>query len=166
MTIALGCLIGGFWGCSIDRCLSDSSARPIDERPLVFIARHEIRDGKVDAYRAYFRELTAAVEANEPRMIGWGGFLDPEARQVTGIQIHPDQASLETHMEVLRDKIGESFDFLGGLSIELLGEVSPDLLANMRRFGGPALQLTTRSEYLDGFVRSTQVIGKPNAAVK
>ncbi len=177
MTISWVPRIGAFWGCPpvpirpesaresnpvrIYANSESAAQAPPDAKerrvvgPLVVLIRAEISAGKADAYRAYYREMTAAIEANEPRMIGLGAYLDAQARHVTSIQIHPDQASFEWHMQVLRTKIQESFGLLQESSIELLGETDEALTANMRRFGGPGFQLSIRPEHLGGFFRAT-----------
>ena len=39
----------------------------------------------------------------EPRVIAFNIYVNDEGTEVTGVQVHPDAASMEFHMQVLRE---------------------------------------------------------------
>ena len=43
------------------------------------------------------REMGAFLEANHPRMLHFGIYIDDDAHQMTVIQVHPDEDSLVLH---------------------------------------------------------------------
>lgn len=52
------------------------------------------------------------VEANEPRVIAFGAYLNDDGTEVTGVQIHLDADSMANHMQVAFEKIMEFDQYL------------------------------------------------------
>jgi hypothetical protein len=75
---------------------SDQSGGP---EQIVYIDRSDIR-GDVQALKSGIRALVGFVEANEPRLLAYGFYVDEAARQMTVVAVHPDAASLVFHIEI------------------------------------------------------------------
>jgi hypothetical protein len=101
--------------------------------PIVYIDRSEIRDGAIDELRAGVRRLVEFIDAREPQLIMYGFYIDEAAGTMTVVAIHPDQASLELHMDIG----GEEFRKLGHLlrltGIECYGRPSERGLEQLRQ---------------------------------
>jgi hypothetical protein len=82
--------------------------------PFIFVSHSKIREGKLEEFRSYVREIAKMVETQEPRVIGFHVYANEDGTEVTGVQIHPDAAPMELHMSLLRDKIGQSMQLLEG----------------------------------------------------
>ena len=53
------------------------------------------------------------IEPNEPRLLSFHGYADPDANQVTIVQIHPDAESMVNHMSVIAQHIPTAYaDYL------------------------------------------------------
>lgn len=123
--------------------------------PFIFIGTHRIKEGMLEQYKRYTRDLVEAIEANEPRLIAFNAYLNEEGTQVTAIQVHPDAASMEFHLQLLGDKIAEAYDFLEKTeSIQLYGAPSEALLTMMKEVAGSGVPLTVNGQHLVGFTRS------------
>ena len=68
--------------------------------PIVYIDRSDVREGKLGELKAAIEELVNFVESNEARAIAYSVYLNEDGSQMTVVQVHPDSASLEFHMEV------------------------------------------------------------------
>lgn len=81
-------------------------------KPLIAIIKWKVKEGKVEQLKRFYEKLIAFVEANEPQMIAFHGFLNEEGTEMTSIQVHPDTASMDFHMQVMR----ENWDLFGEYS--------------------------------------------------
>ena len=100
--------------------------------PLIIIDSSRIREGKFEDLLEAMNRLEAFVEANEPRMITYRVYLDPGNTTVTVLQIHPDTASAENHMQVAATAFSGFGDLIWMSRIDVYGEASPSLLARLR----------------------------------
>jgi quinol monooxygenase YgiN len=77
-----------------------------------FSCTHRVKDGKLQDFEKSFGELVEAVEANEPRLIAFNGYVNDEGTEVAVVQVHPDAASMELHMQVAREHITHAYEEL------------------------------------------------------
>lgn len=111
--------------------------------PLFVLSTFEVKEGRVDDVKKYYKKVLDIVEANEPQLIAFHGFLSEDETEMTSIQVHPDSASMEFHMQVLKDNWDQSFSQYG----ELLEAIS------IAYFGTPprtALDFDTGRTYPTG----------------
>ena len=121
--------------------------------PFIFIAISTIKEGKLEDFKQFYRELSEFVEANEPRMIHFGAYFSEDGAGVTNIQVHPDADSMQFHMQVAGEKIGQGYEFLDATeSIEVCGTPSDPVLEMMRQIAGSGVPVSIRSDY-SGFSR-------------
>jgi quinol monooxygenase YgiN len=76
-------------------------------QPFIAIAALGIKEGKLEDFTRFYKEVVETVEEHEPRMIAFHGFVDEDGTEMTIIQVHPDVASMDFHMQVLSNKLGE-----------------------------------------------------------
>lgn len=97
---------------------------------ILYIDTSRVRGGKMDELRPAIDELIEFVEANEPRAISYNVYLEEE--RMTVVQVHPDSASLEFHMEVAGPAFPRFTDLVELESIEIFGDASDSLLGRLR----------------------------------
>jgi hypothetical protein len=128
--------------------------------PIIIVDGSEIQEGKLESVKSTMKELVEFAEANEPEMICYSVYLDESRSQVTVLQIHPDSASAELHMQVGAPLFRRFVDLLKLQEIDIYGEANPDLLDQLRRkaqmLGGATL---TEHRLHAGFVRIDQAPG-------
>jgi quinol monooxygenase YgiN len=130
--------------------------------PFIFIGTHRLKEGKLQDLRHYEQELVALVEAKEPRLIAFHVFVNEDGTQATTIQVHPDAASMEFHMQVLGQKISQAYAFLERTErIEVYGTPSDQVLEMMRQLAGSGVPLSVKADHLGGFTRV--ITGRPPA---
>jgi hypothetical protein len=122
--------------------------------PLIVISKFCVRSGRLEDLKRYYRKILDIVEANEPQVIAFHGFLNENATEMTSIQVHPDAASLDLHMQVLRDNWDESFgeysQMMDVVSVEYYG-TPPESALEMDGQGD--WSLSVQPVHIHGFTR-------------
>lgn len=125
------------------------------DAPFIFIGTHRIKPGKLDDYRKEYQQLVEFVEANEPRIIAFHVYVDEERNVVTGVQIHPDAASMEHHMKVVAEHIRDAYDYIEATeNIQVYGEPSEMLEKGIRRAAPSGTPLQLVRSHDAGFTRT------------
>jgi hypothetical protein len=97
------------------------------------------------------------VEANEPRVIAFEAYLNDDATEVTGVQIHPTD-SMAFHMQVAFEKIMEFDQYLDTQRVEVYGVPNDAVLGMMNQigdqFGDSGMSLSVRTNPVGGFTRA------------
>lgn len=111
-------------------------------QPIVFVDSSDIREGKLAAVKAGIRELVAVVAENEPRTISYDAYFDRAGARMTVVQVHPDSASMEHHLNIAAPVFAKFRDLVRMRTMEIFGTPSPELLDQLRRkaemLGGPS----------------------------
>jgi quinol monooxygenase YgiN len=123
--------------------------------PFVHIGTYAIKPGQLDVARKRIAELVDFVETNEPRMIAFHCFLDEEGSKVTVVQVHPDSASMEFHLQVNARHFATAFDYLDTpFGEQLYGTISDSLAAELGKWDEPGVEVTRMPVHEAGFTRS------------
>ena len=130
--------------------------------PLIVITTASIKEGRVDDFKQFTEKLVASFEAREPQIIAFNVFLNEDETEMTTIQVHPTPASMDSHMEVLNQALGEDMaewveraDFLEFKSIEIYGSPTETLLqADQPWVDSGAMTRMIKPVYVAGFTRS------------
>jgi hypothetical protein len=124
--------------------------------PFIIISSWRVKKGKLEELKRFQRQLVEIIEAREPQLIAFNAFLNDDQTEMTSIQVHPNAASMDFHMQVLRDHLGEAMSAVAGFvepkGIEYYGTPPESLLESTRSRGG---NLSTKPIHLGGFTRST-----------
>ena len=122
--------------------------------PLMFVATWKVHDGHVEDLERYYRKVVEIVEANEPRIIAFNGFFSEDGTEFSSIQVHPDVASMEFHMQVLRENWEESFaefsEWSEAVGIQYFGAPPESARAMDRQMGIP---VSIKPRHVAGFTR-------------
>lgn len=101
--------------------------------PIVFVDRSDIHEGKLEELRAAVGELAAFVEANEADPVSYQVYFSDDDRRMTVVQIHPDPASMERHMEIAGPVFARFADLLTLRTVDIYGSPSDKVLDQLRR---------------------------------
>src|SRR3954454_23797521 len=72
--------------------------------PFIFIATNRLKPGTYEAERRRVPGLVEFINAGEPRLLAFNEYINAERAEVTVVQVHPDAASMEFHMGVVRER--------------------------------------------------------------
>jgi quinol monooxygenase YgiN len=120
--------------------------------PLIYVGTYTIKPGNAEAARGRLAELVEFVETNEPRMIAFNTYVDQEVNTLCIVQVHPDSASMEFHMQVNAKHFATAFDWLDSMSGQYFGQISDALAAQLAKWDEGFAHLPV---HVAGFTRTT-----------
>lgn len=124
-------------------------------KPFIVISTWRIKDGKLEDLKRFQREFSEIIEANEPQLIAFNAFYNEDGTEMTSIQVHPDAASMDFHLNVLRETLGGAMsavaEFVEPQSLEYYG-MPPESALEMGRQSGR--DFSVKPLHMGGFTRS------------
>ena len=122
--------------------------------PLIYVDRSEVRESKLDELRVAIAELADFVSANEPQLLSYAAFVDPDGRHMTVTHIHRDPDSLDTHLAVAGPRFARFAELVRLLRVDLYGAPSESALAGLRQKAAMLGGATVEVHPLEaGFIR-------------
>ena len=123
--------------------------------PFIFIATNRLREGKLAAERERAADLTSFIEANEPQLLAFNEYANREGTEVGVVQVHPDAAAMEFHMEVVAERAARAYaeTLEATTNIRVYGQPSDAVLAMLSRQAGAGVPMTLKRHHLGGFSR-------------
>ena len=135
--------------------------------PFIVRSVSRIHPGKADAYRPVAAEFCRLVEERERGLLGFHIYVSEARTSEVVVQIHPDAESMQRHLEVMGEKVRETFAF-ADFESEIYGEPSEkeSSSASTRCTGAASLgssvsrptEAGNRGENVDGFGHVTIVL--------
>jgi hypothetical protein len=123
--------------------------------PFVYIGTYTIKEGKLDEAKRSLHQLVEVVQESEPRLIAFNIYFDEAGTTVGIVQVHPDPASMETHMKVISDHLGDAYNYLDTeVSEQVYGTPSDALAAMLRAYADPKAATTFLPLNEAGFTRA------------
>jgi hypothetical protein len=95
---------------------------------IVYVDTSAVREGALEELRAGMKELVDFVAANEPRIVAYNVYFSADGATMTVVQVHPDSASLEYHLEVAGPVFRRFVDLVMLQSLQIYGEPSEEVL--------------------------------------
>jgi hypothetical protein len=124
--------------------------------PFIFIATNRLKAGQLERERKRVPGLVELVETSEPRLIAFNEYLSDAGDEVTVVQVHPDTASMEAHMEIVRERAQAAYleTLDATVRIQVFGQPTRALLEALHEQAGKGVELSVNGEHLGGFTRS------------
>ena len=72
-------------------------------------------------------EFCRLTQEREPRFLGFHIYVTEDGSSEVVVQIHPDAESMQHHIEVMGDKVRETFAYADFESLEIYGEPNEEL---------------------------------------
>ena len=66
---------------------------------LIYISTWRIKEGRLEDFKRFTRELVDIFEAREPQLIAFNVFLNEDETEMTSIQVHPNADSMDLHLQ-------------------------------------------------------------------
>jgi quinol monooxygenase YgiN len=122
--------------------------------PFIYIATNKIKPGKLEEAKKMVNEVAQLVEANEPRIIAFNAFFDEANDTFVVVQLHPDAASMDTHMQVIAEHLKTAYDVIDEtVSEQLLGDGASRMADEFRQWS-PNGVFSVVPDHEVGFTRS------------
>lgn len=108
-------------------------------------------------YERSLSEAITTIEASEPRLIAFHVFANEDGSEATTVQLHPDAASMELHIQVVREHVTQAFWDAQGPTTGLLvyGTPGAGMLEMLRARADAGVPLIHKARHLGGFTRSS-----------
>jgi hypothetical protein len=111
--------------------------------PFIFIATNRLKPGAYEAERLRVPGLVEFIRAGEPRLLAFDEYINRERTEVTVVQIHPDAASMEFHVGVVRERAAQAYsETLYTTQIQVFGNPSEAVVATLRAQAGAGVPLS------------------------
>jgi quinol monooxygenase YgiN len=91
---------------------------------ILYVDVSEVREGALEELKTAISRLAEFVEANEPQLIAYDVHFSSDGSKLTVVSVHPDSASLETHMKVAGPLFRQFVELVTLSSIHIYGEPS------------------------------------------
>jgi hypothetical protein len=121
--------------------------------PIVFISHFRIKEGKLDAFRRWFKEGSKGLEAQKPRTLVFLGYLDEDGSRATIVHVFGDAESMDLHVQGAAERSRAAYDYLEPDGTEIYGKPSPAVASMFRQEAASAGSLTLEPDHLGGFLR-------------
>lgn len=120
--------------------------------PFIFIATNRLKEGRLEAERDRASDLGSFIEANEPQLLAFNEYANEEGSEVGVVQVHPDAASMELHMELVAERAARAYaeTLEATTSIQVYGEPSDAVLEMLRRQAGAGVPMTVKRFHIGG----------------
>ena len=123
--------------------------------PFIYIGTNSIKEGKVEECRKMLNEIAQLVETHEPRVVAFNFYLDEANRKVVCVQVHPDAASMDTHMQVISEHLATAYNVLEETTSEQLYGPGGERMVDEFRQWAPNATFTVIPRHEVGFTRSS-----------
>ena len=120
--------------------------------PFIVKTTSTIHPGKANAYTPLAREICELVQEKEPRVLGFHIYTNDDQSSEVVIQIHPDAESMQYHINLVREKVRETFGYTDFESLEIYGAVSDELGKWIERVS-EGVPVSLYPVHLGGFTR-------------
>lgn len=101
--------------------------------PIVYVDVSEISDGKIGDLELAMKGLALFVEANMPRLMSYGFYLDDKRKRMSVVAVHPDSASLEFHLDAGAAEFRKFAHLIKLSRIDVYGRVSETVLERLHQ---------------------------------
>lgn len=124
--------------------------------PVVFISHFRIREGKADGVTELQRDVTAQLEAEKPRTLGFLAYLSEDGTQISFVHVFADADSMDAHFQGSDDRARAAYEFVEPKGWEIYGRPSAGALEAMRTAATSAgVTLNVQPTFTAGFLRAT-----------
>ena len=122
--------------------------------PFIVRSVSRIHPGKADAYRPVVAEFCRLAQEREPRLLGFHIYVTEDGSSEVVVQIHPDAESMQHkhHIDVMGEKVRETFAYADFESLKIYGEPNEELKAWIPRMA-EGIRFTHHPVHWGGFTR-------------
>lgn len=99
---------------------------------IIYVDTSDIQPGQLEPLKAAVTDLVDFIDEKEPRLLAYNVYISDDGKQMTVIHIHPDSASLATHLDVAGPKFQKFADFIRLKGIDLYGEPDQEIVDRLQ----------------------------------
>ena len=121
--------------------------------PIVFIGHQRVKEGKLEGYKQYYRQVAEQAKANKPGTVAHLAYHNEEGSELSIIHIFPDAEAMELHMRGVDELAKKAYEYVEILSFEIYGKPADTVLERMMQIVGSDISLNIRPQLIGGYIR-------------
>jgi hypothetical protein len=121
--------------------------------PIIFISNQRVKEGKLEGYKHYYRQVAEQAKADKPGTIAHIAYHNEEGTELSIIHIFPDAEAMELHMKGVDELAKKAFEYVEILSFEIYGKPTETVLEGMMQIVGSSIALNIRPQLIGGYIR-------------
>ena len=121
--------------------------------PIIFISNQKVKEGKLEEYIDYYRQVAEHAKANKPGTIAHLAYQNEEGSELSIIHIFPDAEAMELHMRGVDELAKKAYEYVEILSFEIYGKPADTVLERMMQIAGSGIALNIRPQLIGGYIR-------------
>jgi hypothetical protein len=121
--------------------------------PIIFISHQRVKEGKLEGYKQYYRQVAEQAKAEKPGTIAHLAYLNEDGAELSIIHIFPDAGSMELHMKGVDELAKKAYEYVEILSFEIYGKPTDTVLENMMQIVGSGIALNIKPQLIGGYIR-------------
>jgi hypothetical protein len=121
--------------------------------PIIFISNQRVKEGKLEEYKLYYRQVAEQAKANKPGTVAHLAYLNEEGSELSIIHIFPDAESMELHMKGVDELAKKAYEYVEILSFEIYGKPAGTVLERMMQIVGSRIALNIKPQLIGGYIR-------------
>ena len=121
--------------------------------PIVFISHQRVKEGKIEGYKQYYRQVAEQAKANKPGTVAHLAYHNEEGSELSIIHIFPNAEAMELHMRGVDELAKKAYEYVEILSFEIYGKPANILLQRMLHIVGSNIALNIKPQLIGGYIR-------------
>ena len=121
--------------------------------PIVFISHQRVKEGKLEGYKQYYRQVAEGAQANKPGTIAHLAYLKEDGSELSIIHIFPDAEAMELHMVGVDQLAKKAYEYVEILSFDIYGQPTEVVLERMMQIVGSGIALNIKPQRIGGYIR-------------
>lgn len=121
--------------------------------PIVFISKQRVKEGKLEGYKQYYRQVAEQAQANKPGTVAHLAYVNENGTELSIIHVFPDAESMELHMKGVDKLAKKAYEYVEIISFEIYGKPSDTVLNMMMQIAGAGVGLSIKPQRIGGYIR-------------
>ena len=121
--------------------------------PIIFISNQKVKEGKLEGYKQYYRQVAEQAKANKPGTIAHLAYLNEEGSELSIIHIFPDAEAMDLHMRGVDELAKKAYEYVEILGFEIYGKPTDTILERMMQIVGSRIALNIKPQLIGGYIR-------------
>lgn len=121
--------------------------------PIIFISNQKIREGKLEEYKALYREVVQRVKDSKPGTVAHLAYVNESGTQASIVHMFPDAEAMELHMQGVDERAQRASELVEYAGFVVYGRPTPRTLEIMQRAAGGKIPLELKNQPIGGYIR-------------
>lgn len=126
-------------------------------KPIVFIARFRVRQGRLEEFRKHYMDNLPPVQSGKPGTLAQVAYESEDGGEVMVVRLFPDAAGMDAQLQGSGERSQKTYEFIEPIRMEIYGTPSASTLEMMQRMAEKGIAVSLNPRFIGGFIRYPQV---------